>query len=130
MHCNSIPSVVKKLRLDGRSTSGIKFNGANTDIADPPPYCHIFKANIPSSKRTRIAPIAYHKEACKLVKRNTKNRRVKNANKKNYKQKLFLKNVKPPSNLASNTNINFLTIEEMKERIVVCDGGKTDNDGK
>ena len=44
MHCNSIPGVVKKLRLDGRSTSGIKFNGANTDIVDPPPYCHIFKA--------------------------------------------------------------------------------------
>ena len=26
-------------------------------------------------------------------------------------------------------NINFLTIEEMTKRIVVCDGGKTDNDG-
>ena len=132
-HVNSriidIPGVVNKLQLDGRSTSGIKINGANTDVADPPPYCHIFKANSPSSKRTCIAAIAYHKEACKLVKRNTKNRRVKNANKKNFKRKYFLKNVKLPSSLASNKNINFLTIEEIKERIVVCDGGNTDNDG-
>ncbi len=48
---------------------------------------------------------------------------------KKFKRKFFLKNVKPPSSLPSNRNINFLTIEELKERIVVCDGGKTDNDG-
>ena len=112
-----------------RSTLGVNINGANTDIADPPPYCHTFKANTPSSQRSREAAIAYLKEACKLVKRNTKHNRDKNANKKKFKQKIFLKDVKPPSNLASNTNINFLTIEEMTKRIVVCDVGKTDNDG-
>ncbi len=32
------------------------------DIADPPPYCHTYKAATPSSLRTQEAAIAYKKK--------------------------------------------------------------------
>ena len=98
------------------------------DIADPPPYCHTYKAMTPSSLRTREAAIAYKKEACKSIKRSTKHKRVRNATKKSFKQIKNLKNVKPPSNLAT-SNVKFLSIQDITKRIVVCDGGKTDSDG-
>ena len=98
------------------------------DIEDPPPYCHTYKAATPLLLRTREAAIAYKKEACKSIKRNTKHKRERNANKKSFKQKKYLKNVMPPSNLAT-SNVKFLTIKDITKRIVVCDGGKTDSDG-
>ncbi len=58
------------------------------DNADPPSYCHTYKAVTPSSLRTREAAIAYKKEATKPIKRNTKHKRERNT-KKNHQAKTF-----------------------------------------
>ena len=98
------------------------------DNADTPSYCHTYKAATPSSLRTREAAIAFKKEATKPIKRNTKHKRERNTKKKTIKQKHFLKDIMPPSNKAT-SNVKFLTINDITKGIVVCDGGKTENDG-
>ena len=108
---------------DNSGTQNKNFYVAN----HPPRFCHTFKAATASSRRTREAAIAYKTEAKKFVKKSTKHRRQMNCKRKSLKQQLFLKSVKPRSK-GANGNVKLLTIQQIKERIVICDGGNTESD--
>ena len=57
-----------------------------------------------------------------MVRRSTRHKRSLNENKKCHKQKLKLKDV------VVNSNVRCLSLDELRNNIVVCDGGATDLD--
>ena len=97
------------------------------DLTTHSPWCHVYKSQTPSSKRTRVAASAFKDQSHKLASRNTKRTRYSNADRKNYKQVRFLKEVQV-CNIASTNNVKYLTADNIKHHIVVCDGGDTIDD--
>ncbi len=92
-----------------------------------PSWCHVNQSLTPSSKRTRVAGSAYKDKSNKSVSWFTKHKRCNNAIRKHYKQVRFLKEVQV-CNIASNSNVQYLTTENIKHNRVVCDGGDTIDD--
>ena len=97
------------------------------DLTTHSPWCHVYKSQTPSSKRTRVAASAFKDQSHKLASRTTKRTRYSNADRKNYKQVRFLKEVQV-CNIASTNNVKYLTADNIKHHIVVCDGGDTIDD--
>jgi hypothetical protein len=91
------------------------------------PWCHVNKSQTPSSKRTRVAASAFKDQSHKLASRTIKHTRCTNADRKRYKQVRFLKEVQV-CNIASTNNVKYLTADNIKHHIVVCDGGDTIDD--
>jgi hypothetical protein len=91
------------------------------------PWCHVNQSQTLSSKRTQVAASAFKDKSHKLASRITKHKRCPNANQKHYKQVRFLKEVQV-CNIASNNNVQYLTTDNIKHHIVVCDGGDTIDD--
>ena len=92
-------------------------------LQDPVPvWCHVHKSNSSSSKRTQVAAVAYKNINHEMVRRSTRHKRSLNENKKCHKQILKLKDV------VVNSNVKCLSMDELRNNIVVCDGGATDSD--
>jgi len=92
-------------------------------LQDPVPvWCHVHKSNSSSSKRTQVAAVAYKNINHEMVRRSTRHKRSLNENKKCHKQILKLKDV------VVNSNVRCLSLDELRNKIVVCDGGATDSD--
>jgi hypothetical protein len=97
-------------------------------LQDPvPPWCHVAKSNSSSSRRTRVAAVAFKSKAGEMVRRSTRRKRKINENKKSRKQILKLKDVEV-GNGPLKSNVRRLSLDEIRKNIVVCDGGATDSD--
>jgi hypothetical protein len=88
-------------------------------------WCHVHKSNTSSSKRTQVAAVAYRQMLHKPVKHSTKQKRRLNANRKCHKQIFNLKDVVVGNGIFTPKR---LTLNYIRNNIVVCDGGATDSD--
>ena len=92
-------------------------------LQDPVPvWCHVHKSNSSSSKQSQVAAVTYKNINHEMVRRSTRHKRSLNENKKCHKQILKLKDV------VVNSNVRCLSLDELRNKIVVCDGGATDSD--
>jgi hypothetical protein len=91
-----------------------------------PPWCHVTKSNSPSSRRTQVAANAYKDKPHKSARRTTKHKRGVNANRKWYKQIKFLKDVQVC--VTSNRRVQYMSSDNIRKNIVVCDGVDTTSD--
>jgi hypothetical protein len=89
-----------------------------------PPWCHVTKSNSPSSRRTQVAANAYKEKPHKFARSTTKHKRGVNADRKWYKQIEFLKDVQV-CNVASNRRVQYMSLDNIRKNIIVCDGGDT-----
>ncbi len=90
-------------------------------------WCHVHKSNSSSSKQTQVAAVAYKHTLHESVRHSTKHKRSLNANRKCHTQILKLKDVVVgigPLKL----NDKCLSLNYIRNNIVVCDGGDTDSD--
>ena len=92
---------------------------------EPPPWCHVNVSKSPSSRRTQVAAVAYRMDHC--VKHTTLHKRNINSKRKKIKQKVNCKDVQV-SHLASKCNVQRLSLDYIRENIVVCDGGESPHD--
>jgi hypothetical protein len=74
--------------------------GSNTH----PPWCYVFKSNSLLSRRTQVAANAYKDKPHKSARRTTRHKRGVNANRKQYKQIKYLKDVQV-CNVSSNRRV-------------------------
>jgi len=115
------------------NTGGLHRTSGNAPLETPtlqdplPVWCHVHKSNSSSSRRTRVAAVAYKNINNEMVKRSTRHKRRLNENKKCRKQKLKLKDV-VVGNGPLQSNVRCLSLDELRQNIVVCDGGATDLD--
>jgi len=92
-----------------------------------PVWCHVHKSNSSSSKRTQVAAVAYNYINHETVRHSTRHKRSLNESKKCHKQILKLKDV-VVGDSPLKSNVKFLSLKELRNNIVVCDGGATDSD--
>jgi hypothetical protein len=90
-------------------------------------WCHVHKSNSSSSKRTQVAAVAYKHTLHEFLRHLTKHKRSLNANRKCHKQNLILKDV-VVGNGPLKSNVKRLSLNYIRNNIVVCDGGVTDSD--
>ena len=100
--------------------------GAATQTLHPS-WCHVNKSNTPSLKRTQVAACAFRGKSHSPASRMIKHKRDTNTNRKHYKQVRFLKEVKVCI-VASSRRVQFMTPDNIRRYIVVCDGGDTIDD--
>lgn len=86
-----------------------------------PVWCHVDKSNTPSSKRTRVAALAYISNTHDMKKGTTTHRRSLKQRRKLSKQRRFLKKVVIPTNALS--HVKRLGSLFIKQNVVICDGG-------
>jgi hypothetical protein len=92
-----------------------------------PVWCHVHKSNSSPSKRTQVAAVAYKHKLHESLRHSTKHKRTLNANRKCHKQNLKLKDV-VVGNGPLKSNVKRLSLNYIRNNIVVCDGGATDSD--
>ena len=80
-----------------------------------PVWCHVHKSNSSSSKQTQVAAVAYKQILHQPVKHSTKHKRSLNANRK-------------VGNGPLKSNVKCLSLNYIRNNIVVCNGGDTDSD--
>jgi len=86
-----------------------------------PNWCHAYKSQSPSSRRTRAAAAEYRIVSQTHRGHSTKHRRCVNENRKRFKQVNYLREIK--SRKVASLNIQCLSTDFIKNNIVVCDGG-------
>ena len=86
-----------------------------------PNWCHAYKSQSPSSRRTRAAAVEYQIVSQTHRGHSTKHRRCVNENRKRFKQGNYLREIK--SRKVASLNIQCLSTDFIKNNIVVCDGG-------
>ena len=86
-----------------------------------PNWCHAYKSQSPSSRRTRAAAVEYRIVSQTHQGHSTKHRRCVNENRKRFKQVNYLREIK--SRKVVSLNIQCLSTDFIKNNIVVCDGG-------
>jgi hypothetical protein len=74
-----------------------------------------------------VAANAYKDKPHKSARHTTKHKRGVNANRKQYKQIKYLKDVQV-CNVASSRRIQYMSLDYIWKNIVVCDGGDTTSD--
>ena len=115
------------------NTGGLHRTSGDAPLETPtlqnpvPVWCHVHKSNSSSSKQTQVAGVAYKNILHELVRHATKHRRSLNANRKCHKQILKLKDVVVGNGLLK-LNVKCLSLNYIRNNIVVCDGGDTDSD--
>jgi hypothetical protein len=92
-----------------------------------PPWCHVSKSKSSSSRRTQIAANAYKDRPHKSARHTTKHKRGFNADRKQYKQIKYLKDVQV-CNVLSNRKVQYMSLDYFRKNIVVCNGGDTTSD--
>jgi len=91
-----------------------------------PVWCHIHKSNSSSSKRTQVAAVAYKQSLLdESVRRSTKHKRTLNKGNKKHKQIFRLKDVVVGNGILTPKR---LSLNYIRNNVVVCDGGATDLD--
>lgn len=86
-----------------------------------PRWCYVFKSQSPSSRRTRAAAAEYRNVSQIHRGHSTKHRRCVSVNRKRFKQRNYLREVK--SRKVASLKIQCLSTDFIKNNIVVCDGG-------
>jgi hypothetical protein len=94
--------------------------GCNTHL----PWCHMSKSKSLLSRRTQAATNVYRDKPHKSARRTTKHKRGVNADRKQYKQIKYLKDVQV-CNVASIRRIQYMSSDYIRKNIVVCNGGDT-----
>jgi hypothetical protein len=92
-----------------------------------PPWCHVSKSKSLSSRITQVAANAYKDKPHKSARSTTNTKWGVNANRKQYKQIKYLKDVQV-CNVASNRRIQYMSLDYVRKNIVVCDGGDSTSD--
>ena len=115
-------------KYDNYDSNTFTHISGETTLTSIPSWCHVHSSNTPSSKTTRLAARSFKELKLKSAFRTTKHKRDVNTNTKRFKQVQFLKDVKV-CNVASERRVKFMTEDDIKRRIVVCDGGDTADDG-
>ncbi len=91
-----------------------------------PVWCHIHKTNSSSSIQTQVAAVAYKQSLLdELVRHSTKHKRSLNANRKCHTQIFKLKYVVVGNGILTPKR---LSLNYIRNNIVVCNGGATDLD--
>jgi len=90
-----------------------------------PVWCHVHKSISSSSKRAQVAAVAYKQILHQPAKHSTKHKRSLNANIKCHKQIFKLKEVVVGNGILTPKH---LSLNYIRNNIVVCDGGATDLD--
>ena len=90
-----------------------------------PVWCHVHKSNSSSSKRTQVAAVTYEQILHHPVKHSTKHKRSLNVNRKCHKQNFKLKDVVVGNGILTP---NRLSLNYIRNNVVVCNGGATDLD--
>jgi len=90
-----------------------------------PVWFHVHESNSSSSKRTQVAAVAYKQILHQPVKHSTKHKRILNANRKFHQQIFKLKHVVVGNGILTPKR---LSLNYIRNNIVVCDGGATDSD--
>ena len=85
-----------------------------------PSWCHVYKSQSVSSKRTRVAAMQYKIMSQVCQKHSTKHRQCVHANRKKFKHHNHLREVK--LNKVASSRIQFLSNDFLKNNIVVCNG--------
>ena len=85
-----------------------------------PNWCHAYKSQSPSSRRTRAAAVEYQIVSQTHRGHSTKHRRCVNENRKRFKQGNYLREIK--SRKVASLNIQCLSTDFIKNNIVVCNG--------
>ncbi len=82
------------------NTGGLHCTSGDAPLETPtlqnpavPVWCHVHKSNSSSSKRTKVAAVAYKHNLHESLRHSTKHKRTLNANRKCHKQNLKLKDV-------------------------------------
>jgi hypothetical protein len=94
-----------------------------------PPWCHMSKSNSSLSRRIQVATNAYKDKPHKSARCTIKHKRGLNADRKWYKQIKYLKDVQV-CNVASNSRVQYMSLDYIRKNIVACNGGDTTSDAK
>jgi len=86
-----------------------------------PNWCHAYKSQSPSSRRTSAAAVEYQIVSQTHQGHSMKHRRCVNENRKRFKQGNYLREIN--SRKVASLNIQCLSADIIKNNIVVCDGG-------
>jgi len=103
---------------------GLHHTSGDASLETPlkiPNWCHVYKAKSSSSRRTRAAAVEYQIVSQIHQGHSTNHRRRINGNRKRFKQRTCLREVK--SSKVASLNIQCLSTDFIKNNIVVCDGG-------
>ncbi len=92
-----------------------------------PPWCHMSKSKSLLSKRIQVAANAYKDKPHKSARHTTNHKRGVNANRNQYKQIKYLKDVQV-CNVASNRRVQYVSLDYIRKNIVLCNGGDTTSD--
>jgi hypothetical protein len=90
-----------------------------------PAWCHVHKSTSPSSRRTQVAAVAYRYKQYELLRHPTKHRQCLNANRKQHKQIINLKDV-TVGKVPLSEKVQCLSMSYIRNNIFVCEGGDTD----
>ncbi len=114
-------------------TGGLQSTSGDVPLEKPtlqnpvPVWCHVHISNSSSSKQIQVAGVAYKNILHELVRHATKHRKSLNASRKCHKQILKLKDVVVGNGLLK-LNVKCLSLNYIRNNIVVCIGGDTDSD--
>jgi hypothetical protein len=112
-------------------TGGLHRTSGDAPVETPtlqnpvPVWCHVHKSNTSSSKQTQVAAVAYKQILHQPVKHSTKHKRSLKTNRKCHKQIFKLKDVVIGNGIFTPKR---LSLNYIRNNIVVCDGGATDSD--
>ncbi len=98
---------------------------------DMSPTCHQHVANIPSQAWCHLSKskssLSYKDKLHKSARHTTKHKRGVNADRKQYKQIKYLKDVQV-CNVKSTRRVQYMSLDYTRKNIVVCNGGDTTSD--
>jgi hypothetical protein len=94
-----------------------------------PARCHVHKSKSSSSRRTQVAAVACRYKQHESVRHSTKHRRGLNTDRKRHKQIINLKDV-VVGKVPLSKKVQCLSMNYMRNNIVVCDESDTDSDDK